>query len=63
MQEHPEELRPYLWKWIAVLDSRIIASGETPMEVMRDVRIDGDRVPLLSHVWPDDVDPNTYFVG
>lgn len=58
----PQELRPYLGQWVAILDERVIASGPTPDSVVAQLT-PGKRLPLLLEVWRDDVDPDCYFIG
>ncbi len=62
IHEHMEELPEYNGQWVAVLDRRIVASGETADNVideLEDAAING----ALLVQFPKDVHRKVYFIG
>ena len=50
LSEHQEKLKPHRGKWIAVLNDRIIASGNTVSEVMEKAARKTRKQPLVIKV-------------
>jgi hypothetical protein len=49
--DHPGELEKHPGKWVAVVDEKIVAAGNTYTEVYREVRKKfPDKMPLITYV-------------
>jgi hypothetical protein len=58
---HREALRPFLGQWIVLEGERIIASGHSLVEAVREARALDIRVPYVFRV--EDLDENTATIG
>ncbi len=63
VHEHMKNLHEYLGQWIAVVDCRLVASGASVMDVLKQVEAQGMTSPFVKQIRKDDIDPNTYFIG
>lgn len=58
VSEHQKELAKYAGKWIAVLENKLIASGDSVSEVMQTIEQKGIKhLPLLTMVPRKDEGP------
>lgn len=56
----PPELEPYRGRYVAILDKRVVASGETAVDVYDQLNRSGIAGALLAFVEAEPVD---YFIG
>jgi hypothetical protein len=59
LSEGTRELEKYRGQWVALKDSRVVAAGATPAEVLQELEAKGITGAALDHV-PDD--PRTVYI-
>jgi len=63
LASRPPELREFEGKWVLVVGQRVLASGDSPLELSKTIPEDLRGKGLLHRVTPRDFDPTAIFIG